>query len=214
MKLKTISLLSLVTVLFASSALAADDSGVVTKADLKTTLVPDPGVGLRFAPEFWFTNDSDGLRQSVLRAGPWVKAASWLTLGANGYMSMSNNGSRDVRLEAQPELSWNFGDWKFNDRNRLAYRTMDNAVYDRFHYANEVKLTWTADWLSPFVAQEFFWDLSKSDFNQSRTTLGVGLAMNKDTRFDVGYMLRLNETAAEWAKEHFVVFNVVTSSSK
>src|SRR5258706_2329037 len=116
-------LIALISSLMMISAPAyADNVGNWTKIDIKVPLHKfddDVKLRLRVTPEFAFTDDAGGLKQTVFRAGPNLRVNKWFNLTLNG-VSNSTGAKQDLRPEVQPEFTIKEGILKVNDRNRAS----------------------------------------------------------------------------------------------
>jgi len=208
---KIISLgLLLLAVLLPTSAFA-DDAGVWNKWDLKIPVYhpkDGPKFNFRATPEFVFTNDTGGLKTTILRGGPNARLTPWLELTVNGVSSTTGT-KQDVRPEVQPEVAFKVGDVVLKDRNRVSYRALDNAAGDRWQYANEAKVViqlpknynlWTS--------YEGFVDISQGKMIRHHLMAGPGFDINDKWHTDIGYLFRPSLISNEWVKEHFLFVSV------
>lgn len=206
--MKKILIALVVSILTISSSAWADNVGNWTKVDIKVPMHKfdeDTSLRLRITPEFAFTDDAGGLKQTVFRAGPNLKANKWFNLTLNGVSSTVGT-KQDLRPEIQPEFTVREGLLKVNDRNRLSYRALDNAKDDRWQYANELKATvdLPSTQYNVFGSHEWFLDFQKEKMTQHRLTAGVGRYLNDNWMMETGYLYRTSLTAPEWTKDHML----------
>ena len=208
---KIISLgLLLLAVLLPASA-SADTAGVWNKWDLKVPVyeVKDgPAFRFRATPEFVFTDDAGGLRNTILRGGPNAKFNQWFELTLNGVSSTTGT-KQDVRPEVQPELTAKIGKVTLKDRNRLSYRALNNAAGDRWQYANEAKVILNLPHdCSLWTSYEGFVDLSQGKMIRHHVMAGPGFDLNSKWHTDVGYLFRPTLVSDSWVNEHFLFLSI------
>lgn len=205
-------LLALVAaILTVSGSASADNVGNWTKVDIKVPVHKfDEDVNLRFrlVPEFAFTDDAGGLKQTVLRAGPSLKTTKWLTLTLNG-VSSTTNAKQDLRPEAQAELYVKFpelSNLRLADRNRGSFRALDTAIHDRWQYANEYKIAVDLGSapFNAFFSHELFLDFQTERLTQHRLTGGFGHYLSNDWAMEAGYLYRTSHGGPEWVKDHML----------
>jgi hypothetical protein len=209
--MKKILIALVLSILTISGSAWADNVGNWTKLDVKVPVHKfDDDVNLRFrlVPEFAFTDDAGGLKQTVFRAGPSLKTAKWLTLTLNG-VSSTTNAKQDLRPELQTEFYIKFpelSNLKLADRNRGSYKALDNAVNDRWQYANEYKaaVDLPNTKFNVFASHEFFLDFQYEKLAQHRLTGGFGHYLSDDWMMETGYLYRTSMHAPEWVKDHML----------
>jgi hypothetical protein len=149
-----------------------------------------------------------GLGVSNLRVGPLFQLAPWLMLGLHGsaYAEQFEPGDfrQMLRLEAEPNFQTSWGDWQFNDRNRIEWRYTPTDAWWR--YRNQLRATYQPAgwWLWPTVSQEFAWDLRPWLLAQSRLTLGVSRILNRSTRLTVEDLWRGRPHHGAWETDHIL----------
>lgn len=200
--------------MFVATSAKADNAGVWTKLDLKIPVHEfDNGMNLkvRLTPEFAFTDDAGGLKQTAVRVGPTFKFNKWFDLTVNG-VSADTGIKHDVRPEVQPEFTVKVGDFVLKDRNRLSYRALDNAAGDRWQYTNEPKIVYNipSTEFSTFASYEGFLDFQTEKLNQHRLTMGAGYNLDKNWHADLGYMYRTTLAAPSWVKDNFLFIAINT----
>ncbi len=207
-KILAASILALAALTTLTTPAYADNVGNWTKVDVKVPIHKfdeDTSLRLRVTPEFAFTDDAGGLKQTVFRAGPQLKVNKWFNFTLNG-VSSTVNAKQDLRPEVQPEFTVKEGLLKVNDRNRLSYRALDNAKDDRWQYANELKaaVDLPGTQYNVFGSHEWFLDFQKEKMIQHRLTAGMGRYLNDNWLMEAGYLYRTSLTAPEWTKDHML----------
>ncbi len=106
-------------------------------------------------------------------AGPWAVEVGY----RHAFLKLGN----DWRQEYRPmfALYWRgkLGSGKFSNRNQIELRYFGGNAKDRVRYRNES--AWTSlnnitDYkLTPFIEEEFFYDLTDSELNINWLTLGI-----------------------------------------
>jgi len=189
----------------------ADNVGNWTKLDVKVPIYKvndDLNLRFRMVPELAFTDDAGGLKQTVFRAGPSLKAAKWFTLTVNG-VSSTTLAKQDLRPELQTEFYVKFANLsnlRLSDRNRGSYRTLDTAIHDRWQYANEYKASIDIpdSKFNTFFSHELFLDFQYEKLTQHRLTGGFGRYLSDDWMMEAGYLYRTSLHTPEWVKDHML----------
>ena len=121
-----------------------------------------------------------------------------------------------TRTEYRPmfALYWrHLGDnWKFSNRNRLELRYFEGNAKDRVRYRNESVLTSkhtiTSLELTPFIEEEFFYDLTDSELNINWLTAGVSKFWTKNFKWKLGYRLQSQKFGGEWQTRNVLVTGI------
>jgi len=105
------------------------------------------------------------------------------------------------------------GPFKVSDRNRMEYR--DRSTNDIWRYRNKLKLSLPIGvkkiTLSPFIADEVFWELNDGTFNQNRAQAGVDMKITKNFSISLYGMIKSNRKDSDW-DEVFVLGTGVSIS--
>lgn len=171
-----------------------------------------PRTTLRVLAESRINGRSNGLDMSILRAGPLFDVTSWMFIGVHGTIladrATDDRFVQEIRAELEPNLYGRWGDFTFNDRNRLELRYRD--VETRYRYRNQLRVNYAPEgqWWMPFVWDEILVDLSGLGLNQNRVMAGVGLFTSASTRIELGYILRSREEATRWEHDHIGAVNL------
>lgn len=101
---------------------------------------------------------------------------------------------------------------KFSNRNRIELRYFEGNTRDRVRYRNES--VWTSlhtitDYkLTPFIEEEFFYDLTDSVFNGNWLTFGISKFWTKNVKWKLGYRLQSQKFNGEWDHRHVLVTGI------
>lgn len=84
------------------------------------------------------------------------------------------------------------------DRNRIEYR-MRSGVKNSFRYRNRLQLTMPLkrdgkEFISPFVADEVFYDFREQRFTRNEFTVGFGRKISSGTSVDIYYTYQRNRS--------------------
>jgi len=120
------------------------------------------------------------------------------------------------REEYRPMLSlyWldKLGEGKFSNRSRIEWRSFEGTARDRVRYRNESVWqslnTVTEYKLTPFIEEEFFYDLTDSDLNSNWITFGISKFWNKQIKWKLGYRLQSNKFNNNWENRHMLVTGI------
>lgn len=101
---------------------------------------------------------------------------------------------------------------KFSNRHRLEWRYFEGNAKDRIRYRNES--VWTSlhtitDYqLTPFIEEEFFYDMTDSVLNINWLTFGISKYWSKNVKWKLGYRLQSQKTNGEWENRHVLVTGI------
>jgi len=120
------------------------------------------------------------------------------------------------REEYRPMLSlyWRgkLGKGKFSNRHRIEWRYFEGNAQDRVRYRNES--VWTSlhtitDYqLTPFIEEEFFYDITDSELNINWLTFGISKFWSKGMKWKLGYRLQSQKFNGEWENRHMLVTGI------
>ncbi len=120
------------------------------------------------------------------------------------------------REEYRPMLSlyWRgkLAGGKFSNRHRLEWRYFEGNAQDRVRYRNES--VWTAPHkitsyqLTPFVEEEFFYDITNSELNINWLTVGISKFWSKNVKWKLGYRWQAQKFNDEWKSRHVLVTGI------
>jgi len=120
------------------------------------------------------------------------------------------------REEYRPMLSlyWRgkLAGGKFSNRSRIEWRYFEGNAQDRVRYRNES--VWTSqnaftDYkLTPFIEEEFFYDITNSELNINWITFGISKFWSKGVKWKLGYRLHSQKFNGEWKNRHMLVTGI------
>ncbi len=148
------------------------------------------------AEDFYYQHSDLGLSYSGL--------ASWLNLGIN-YRHIFEEKSSDWKVENRPHLNatvkWKLSDLSLSNRGRLEYRNREDA--DNFYrYRNKFTIKtpfkFTKFEISPYIADEIFYDFDQETLNRNRLYGGVALKLIKSLKADIFYLWESTEKGSTW----------------
>lgn len=133
-----------------------------------------------------------------------------------GYRHASLKLGDKWREEYRPMLSlyWRskLAGGKFSNRSRIEWRYFEGNAQDRVRYRNES--VWTSQntitdyQLTPFIEEEFFYDITDSDLNINWLTFGVSKFWRKGMKWKLGYRLQSQKLNNEWENRHTLVTGI------
>lgn len=101
---------------------------------------------------------------------------------------------------------------RFSNRNRIELRYFEGNAKDRVRYRNES--VWTSPKkvtgleLTPFVEEEFFYDLTDSEFNTNWFTVGFSKFLRPGVKWKLGYRLQHQKSNDRWSSRHVLVTGI------
>lgn len=177
-----------------------------------------PKTSLRVFTDARLNARSNGLDNLFLRVGPLVDVTPWMFVGFHGTLLADRlaNGDfeQEVRAEIEPNIYGRFGDFTYNDRNRLEYRMRPTS--GKFRYRNQLRVNYAPKdaKIIPYIWDEVLIDLAGEYFNQNRATIGFGIVFNENTRLDLGYILRTRYENQKWENDHIALVSLFVDIPK
>lgn len=182
-------------------ARAGDDFQAWQTLELKKKLTPE--WELFFMPEARIRDDSSELFYHEYRQGVRFSPSKHLTLGLQYLFVRSENSTGKHRDEHTGELDVSpkttLGPLQLSLRWRLALRTIEGSSGEQeyqMRFMPKVACP-TELWgrkLTPYVADDLFYDYTRDAFNQNRLFIGVSLPLGElrgaKTALDLYYMLQ------------------------
>ena len=140
--------------------------------------------------------------------GPWAIEVGY----RHAFLELASG----TREEYRPMLGlyWHGKLWggKFSNRHRIEWRYFEGDAQNRVRYRNES--VWISDntitdyQLTPFVEEEFFYDITDSELNGNWLTFGISKYWTKDVNWKLGYRLQSQKFAGEWENRHILVTGI------
>lgn len=171
-----------------------------------------------FLPEIRIRDDASQLFYHEYRQGVRWKPSKYLQLGLN-YLFVRNESSGKPReehtgeLDMTPKLS--LGAFDLSCRGRLAMRTIQGSAGEeewQLRVMPKIAYRTAIDGhkMTPYVANDLFYDDTRTAWNQSRLYLGVsvplGTSAGAEISVDAYYMLQsqLGSQRRDWSSNHVV----------
>ncbi len=182
-------------------ASAADDFQTWHTVELKKKL--SAAWELFFMPEIRLQDDSSDLFYHEFRQGIRWKPSQRLLVGLNYLFARSTNTAGKHRDEHTGELDVTpktaVGNWQLSMRWRLALRTIERSAGEqefqmRFMPKAAYPMKVAGHPVTPYVADDLFYDYTRDAFNQNRLFVGISLPLGKDRKpamsLDLYYMFQ------------------------
>ena len=140
--------------------------------------------------------------------GPWSVEAGY----RHAFLKLGDHW----REEYRPMLSlyWRDKLWggNFSNRHRLEFRYFEGDAQDRVRYRNESvwrsRKTITDYHLTPYIEEEFFYDITGNELNVNWITLGLSKSWGKGKKWKLGYRLQSQKFNGEWENRHLLVTGI------
>lgn len=104
------------------------------------------------------------------------------------------------------------GKGRFSNRNRIELRYFEGDARDRVRYRNESVWTsvnkLTSYQLTPFIEEEFFYDLTDSELNGNWLTVGISKFFMPGVKWKLGYRLQHQKFNDKWSSRHVLVTGI------
>ena len=199
----------------APPAQAKDDFQSWNTVDVSKTLTPS--VSLFFTPQIRIRHDASQLAYHEYRQGIRWKASKHLQIGLN-YLFVRNSSSGKPREEHAGELDvtpkTTLGPVEASLRWRLAMRAIQGSAGEqewqiRFMPKLAFPTQVAGHAVTPYVADDLFYDYTRAAWNQNRVFLGVTVPLKSWAHTKVGadvyYMLQSQlGTRHDWSSAHIL----------
>ena len=105
---------------------------------------------------------------------------------------------------------------KFSNRSRIEWRYFEGDAKDRVRYRNESvwisQHTITDYQLTPYIEEEFFYDITDSELNINWLTFGISKFWTRDkaggVKWKLGYRLQSQKFNGVWENRHLLVTGI------
>ena len=172
-----------------------------------------------FRPEVRIRDNSGELFYHEYRQGLRWKQSEHLEIGLNYLFVRSENSSGKHRDEHTGELDvtpkTKLGPWDLSLRGRLALRTIEGSAGEQEYVVRLMpKVAYPTSILghkvTPYVADDLFYDYTRDAFNQNRLFVGVSFPLAKPKGVGIGldlfYMFQsqLGVIRHDWSSNHIL----------
>ena len=143
-------------------------------------------------------------------AGATLKVIKWLDIAPQySYKTSKHKGNHwppehFLALDLTPKIDL-FG-FKISDRNRGMYGLDDyiRTYRNRIKIARPFKEILWGHGLTPFIADEGFYNDQLDEFYENRAEFGLGTKITKNIELELSYIYRSNEKKDKWIKSHIL----------
>lgn len=144
--------------------------------------------------------------------GPWAIEAGY----RHAFLELGNQWREEYRPMLGLYWKGKLAGGKFSNRHRVEWRYFEGDAQDRVRYRNEsvwTSLNTVTDYqLTPFIEEEFFYDMTGNELNGNWLTLGFSKfwARSKSgaMKWKLGYRLQSQKFNGEWEHRHMLVTGV------
>ena len=140
--------------------------------------------------------------------GPWSVEVGY----RHAFLELGNHWREEYRPMLSLYWRGKLAEGKFSNRNRIEWRYFEGNAQDRVRYRNES--VWTSlhtitDYqLTPFIEEEFFYDITNSELNINWLTFGISKFWSKGMKWKLGYRLQSLKFNGEWENRHTLVTGI------
>lgn len=140
--------------------------------------------------------------------GPWTVEVGY----RHAFLELGNQWREEYRPMLSLYWRGKLAGGKFSNRHRIEWRYFEGNAQDRVRYRNES--VWTSlhtitDYqLTPFIEEEFFYDITNSELNTNWLTFGISKFWSKGMKWKLGYRLQSLKFNGEWENRHTLVTGI------
>ena len=145
-------------------------------------------------------------------SGPWSVEVGY----RHAFLELDTGWREEYRPMLGLYWRGKLAEGKFSNRSRIELRYFEGDAKDRVRYRNES--VWISDQtitdyqLTPFIEEEFFYDITDSVLNGNWLTFGISKFWNKSkqggTKWKLGYRLQSQKFNGEWEHRHMLVTGI------
>jgi hypothetical protein len=156
--------------------------------------------------DFFFGYADAGLRFKI--DGSWSFEAAY----RHAYLELADGWRQEYRPHLNLAYRGKAGEWGFRNRHRLEFRYFEGDAKNRIRYRNES--VWTAPYktsrhaLTPYVSEEFFYDVTDHELNINWLTIGVSKPFASGKKWKLGYRLQHQKFGDDWSTRHILVTGI------
>lgn len=205
-------ILMLTTCLFAAPLRATETGSshnlfAVDKLDDESAMVYRANLVTRdgFKDAFFGYVDANYRRKLT---GPWSVEAGY----RHAFLKLGDRWREEYRPMFSLYWRGNLGGGSFSNRHRLEFRYFEGDAKDRLRYRNES--VWRSDstitdyQLTPYIEEEFFYDITDKQLTTNWVTFGVSKSFAKGKKWKLGYRLQSQRFDDEWENRHVLVTGI------
>ena len=200
-----------------STGWAVDDFQTWQTVEIKKRLGPE--WELFFMPEIRIRDDASELFYHEYRQGIRCKPSKHLQVGVNYLFARNTNTAGKHRDEHTGELDitpkTTCGAFDLSLRFRLALRTIEKSAGEQEYQVRFMpKIAYPTKFaghkVTPYVANDLFYDYTRDAFNQDRLFLGFSVPLGErkgvKTSLDLYYMFQsqLGAVRNDWSSNHIL----------
>lgn len=157
------------------------------------------------------TPRQQGLGFIRFSSGPmWKFSKSFILAFHADLIGIKRNDStfiNETRFDIEPIFKGEWQDWLYwLNRNSMEYRLF--PTFQRIRFRSLIRFNFKTDlyhW-TPYVANEFFFELPERSLNQNRLISGISYHFSKTQHLDLGYMFRLRKDLEnDWSQDHILM---------
>ncbi|MDD5347653.1 MAG: DUF2490 domain-containing protein [Candidatus Omnitrophica bacterium] len=165
----------------------------------------DSNSRLTLEEEFRWGDDASDFYYHHYDVGYLYGAGKHLDVGL-AFRKIFEEKKRVFKEENRPELNLivktEIAGWKIEDRNRFEQRFIESAKdYGRYRNKLTLKLPWkwTRFEIQPYVADEVFVDLDKTNLSRNRLYSGIQAAVTRSIKAEAYYLRQASKSAGSWS---------------
>jgi hypothetical protein len=147
-------------------------------------------------------------------SGPWSVEVGY----RQAFLKLDDGWREEYRPMFALYWMGELGQGYFSNRSRIELRYFEGDAKDRVRFRNESvwrPLTTITDFkLTPFVEEEFFYDLTDRVLNENWLTFGISKFWTKGVKWKLGYRLQSQKIDDEWRHRHVLVTGLSFFSTK
>ncbi|MDH5370633.1 MAG: DUF2490 domain-containing protein [Gammaproteobacteria bacterium] len=139
---------------------------------------------------------------------PWAVEVGY----RHAFLELGNQWREEYRPMLSLYWRGKLAGGKFSNRSRIEWRYFEGNAQDRLRYRNES--VWTSQntitdyQLTPFIEEEFFYDITSSELNINWLTFGVSKFWRKGVKWKLGYRLQSQKFNNQWENRHTLVTGI------
>lgn len=159
----------------------------------------------KIAPNLQFRDDMSKFYHSEIELGIDYELCKNLVISPGYHYEYEEDeegkNTDENRIYLDGTIKWSWLGFKFSDRNKGEYRNVSGDEFWRYRNKFKIKRPLKFFSITPFIANEIFYDTRPDEFNKNRFQLGLSKELTKVMCLEIYYILESNKKNGHWQDE-------------
>jgi len=211
MKKNILRILTITLILSFVNIFASEDSQTWNSIALSGNITKN--LKLKIGEEYRHGDNMTTLYYQHTDFGFSYKVLPWLSTGVNyrNIYEVKHNWMHEKRPQFNLAFTYKIANVKLKDRSRLEYRIRskkDSVFRYRNAFTISYKIKFTAFSLSPYLADEIFYDIDENELNRNRIYAGFSISLYKHFSIRLSYVRQADKKNNIWYNKNAMALNL------